>query len=103
MQQGDTDDGAAKPPKSADALLGIVSSQRDRFRARCLPPMYMIAGIAMVRHVRANIGRSCQVLNDWAPVILCQATSRVMDRSQKVCCATTCFRVQCQTACSEQQ
>ena len=34
-QQGHADAGAARSQKAADPLLGIVISQRDRFRARC--------------------------------------------------------------------
>lgn len=35
MQQEAADGDKAKAPKSADPLLSIVTSQRDRFRARC--------------------------------------------------------------------
>ena len=38
VQQGDADAGAAKALVPANALLGIVSSQRDRFRSRCAAP-----------------------------------------------------------------
>ena len=45
VQQEEADAGAANAPKPANPLLGIVTSQRDRFRARCAGPTHVTSGV----------------------------------------------------------